>query len=85
MVYSRAESVFILEPYFKSKSFAAVREAFSNAYSDNEVGYRIRQQYTDCNKISGHMKCLSVTSNSPDDEGSKHLWNVGKLLPNYTS
>jgi hypothetical protein len=24
--------------------------------------YRIRQQYTDCNKISEHRKCLSVTS-----------------------
>jgi hypothetical protein len=31
MVYSRAERVFILEHYFASKSFAAVREAFSNA------------------------------------------------------
>jgi hypothetical protein len=37
MVYSRAESVFILEHYFASKSFAAVHEAFSNAYPDKEV------------------------------------------------
>jgi hypothetical protein len=37
MVYSRAERVFILEHYFISKSFAAIREAFSNAYPDNEV------------------------------------------------
>jgi hypothetical protein len=37
MVYSRAERVFILEHYFASKSFAAVREAFSNAYPDKEV------------------------------------------------
>jgi hypothetical protein len=29
--------VFILEHYFASKSFAAVREAFSNAYPDKEV------------------------------------------------
>jgi hypothetical protein len=29
--------VFILENYFASKSFAAVREAFSNAYPDKEV------------------------------------------------
>jgi hypothetical protein len=36
-VYSRAERVFILEHYFASKSFAAVREAFSNAYPDKEV------------------------------------------------
>jgi hypothetical protein len=34
---SRAESVFILEYYFTSLSFDAVREAFSNAYPDNEV------------------------------------------------
>jgi hypothetical protein len=37
MVYSRAERVFILEHYFASKSFAAVREAFSNAHPDKEV------------------------------------------------
>jgi hypothetical protein len=37
MVYSRAERMFILEHYFTSKSFAAVREAFSNAYRDKEV------------------------------------------------
>jgi hypothetical protein len=37
MVYSRAERVFILEHYFSSTSFAAVREAFSNAYPDKEV------------------------------------------------
>jgi hypothetical protein len=37
MVYSRAERVFILEHYFELKSFAAVREAFINAYPDKEV------------------------------------------------
>jgi hypothetical protein len=37
MAYSRAEHVFILEHYFATKSFAAVREAFSNAYRDKEV------------------------------------------------
>jgi hypothetical protein len=37
MVYSRAERVFIIEHYFESKSFAAVRETFSNAYPDKEV------------------------------------------------
>jgi hypothetical protein len=37
MVYTRAERVFILEHYFASKSFVAVREAFSNAYPDKEV------------------------------------------------
>jgi hypothetical protein len=37
MVYSRAERVFILEHYFASKSSAAVREEFSNAYADKEV------------------------------------------------
>jgi hypothetical protein len=35
-VYSRAERVFILEHYFESKSFVAVREAFSNAYRDKD-------------------------------------------------
>jgi hypothetical protein len=37
MVHSRAERVFILEHHFVSKSFAAVREAFSNAYPDKGV------------------------------------------------
>jgi hypothetical protein len=37
MVYSLAERVFILKQYFASKSFAAVGEAFSNAYPDKEV------------------------------------------------
>jgi hypothetical protein len=37
MVYSRAERVYILKHYFVSKSFIAVREAFSNAYPDKEV------------------------------------------------
>jgi hypothetical protein len=35
MVYS--ECVFILKNYFASKSFAAVREAFSNANPDKEL------------------------------------------------
>jgi hypothetical protein len=37
MVYSRAERLSILEHYFASKSFAAVCEAFSNAYRDKKV------------------------------------------------
>jgi hypothetical protein len=34
MVYSRAERVFIIEHNFATKSFAAVREAFSNPYPE---------------------------------------------------
>jgi hypothetical protein len=37
MMYSRDERVFILEHYFTQKSFAVVREAFSNAYPNKEV------------------------------------------------
>jgi hypothetical protein len=37
MVYSRAEIVFIIERYFASKLFAAVYEAFTYSYSDNEI------------------------------------------------
>jgi hypothetical protein len=36
-VYSRAEHVYVLEHYFASKNFAAVREAFSSLYPDKEV------------------------------------------------
>jgi hypothetical protein len=35
--YIHGQNVFILEHYFASKSFAAFREAFSNAYPDKEV------------------------------------------------
>jgi hypothetical protein len=58
------EHGFILEHYFASKSFAAVREAFSNAYPDKEVPNKttIQRLVTKSNKISGHNKCLFVTS-----------------------
>jgi hypothetical protein len=36
-VCSGTEHVFNLKHYFVSKSFAAVREAFNNAYPDNKV------------------------------------------------
>jgi hypothetical protein len=49
--------VFILEQHFRSKSFAAVHEALSNAYPDKEV-----LSVAICINISGHRKCLSVTS-----------------------
>jgi hypothetical protein len=26
-----------------------------------------------------------LTTECPDNGGSKHLWNVGKLLPDYTA
>jgi hypothetical protein len=51
--------VFILEHYFASKQFAAVDEAFSNAYPDKEVPNKTTPNG---NKFSGHRKCLSMTS-----------------------
>jgi hypothetical protein len=56
MVYSRAECVFILEHYyFASKSFAAVGEAFGNAYSDKEVRnttiHRLVTQFLDTGSV----------------------------------
>jgi hypothetical protein len=44
VMYSQAERVFIFEHYFASKSFTAVREAFSNAYSDKEVPNKTMNQ-----------------------------------------
>jgi hypothetical protein len=55
VVYSPAESVFILGHYFALKSFAAGREAFSNAYSDKEVPNKTIHR-----PLKGHGK--SVTS-----------------------
>jgi hypothetical protein len=53
--------VFTLEYYFSSKLFVALRESFSNAYPDKKVANKTPT----CNKISGHGKCLSVTSAYP--------------------
>jgi hypothetical protein len=61
MVYSRAEQVFIFEHFFASKSFAAVREAFSNAYPDKDVP----------NKITIHRLATKFR-----DTGSVCLWQV---------
>jgi hypothetical protein len=57
MVYSRAERVFILEHYFASKSFAAVREAFSNAYPDKEVPNKTPV----IKPLARYLYCLSYT------------------------
>jgi hypothetical protein len=46
IVYSQAGCVFILCNIFASKQFAAVREAFSSVYPDNEVPNK-----TTCKKI----------------------------------
>jgi hypothetical protein len=43
MMYSRTERVFILEYSIASKSFAAFREEFNNAYPDKKITYQIRQ------------------------------------------
>jgi hypothetical protein len=59
--YSRAERVFILEHYLPSKSFAAVREAFSNVYPDKEVP----------NKTTVHRLVTKFC-----DTGSVCLWQV---------
>jgi hypothetical protein len=71
MVYSRAERVFIIEHHFASKSFAAVREAFSNAYPDKEVPnkttvYRLVTKFRDpgsvCEKCSSSDKTAEITA-----------------------
>jgi hypothetical protein len=56
MECSRAERVFILEHHFASKSFAAVREAFSNAYPDKELPniptiYRLVIKFQDAGSV----------------------------------
>jgi hypothetical protein len=71
MVYSRAERVFILEHNFASKSFAAVREAFSNAYTDKEVPnktihrpitkFRTQEVFV-CYKCSSSDKTAEITA-----------------------
>jgi hypothetical protein len=54
-VYSVAERVFIPEHYFASKSFAAIREAFSNVYPDKEVPnntiHRMVTKYRDTGSV----------------------------------
>jgi hypothetical protein len=53
--------VFILEHYFASKSFTAVREAFSNVFADKEVPSKTRTHRL-VTKVSGHRKCLRQES-----------------------
>jgi hypothetical protein len=67
MMYSRAERVFILEHYFASKSFAAVREAFSSAHPDKEL-----PSETTINRLKIAVFCLLI-HHRPDDGGSKDL------------
>jgi hypothetical protein len=72
MTYSRAEHVFILEHNFASKSFAAVREAFNNAYPDKEVPnkttvHRLVTIFRDtevfvCDKCSSSDKTAEITA-----------------------
>jgi hypothetical protein len=57
VVYSLAERVFIFEHYFASKSVAALRESFGNAYTDKEVPNK-RNNTSTGNRIPGHRKCL---------------------------
>jgi hypothetical protein len=70
-VYSRAERVFILENYFTSKLFAAVREAFSDVYPDKEVPnktkiHRLVTKFRDtgsiCDKCSLSNKAAEITA-----------------------
>jgi hypothetical protein len=64
MVYSRAERVYIFEHYLASKSFAALREAFSNVYPDKEVPNK--DNTPTGNKISGNGKCVCDKCSSSD-------------------
>jgi hypothetical protein len=70
-VYSRAERVFILEPYLASKYFSAVRDVFSNAYPEKEVPNKTTIHRLE--KISGYRTSLSAS----DHRATKQL----KLWP----
>jgi hypothetical protein len=54
--------VFFREHYFPSKSFAALHELFISAYPDEEVTTQTTVNRLVTGKISGHRKCLPVTS-----------------------
>jgi hypothetical protein len=69
-LYPRAERVFVLEHYFASKSFAAVREAFSNAYPDKKVPnkttiHRAFTEFRDTGSVCD--KCSSSDKTVPSD------------------
>jgi hypothetical protein len=56
-MFSLEERVFILEYYVASRSFAAVREEFSNAYPDKEVPnkttvHRLVTEFRDTGSVS---------------------------------
>jgi hypothetical protein len=74
MVYSRAETVSVLENYFASKSFAALRETFSTAYPDKEVPnkttmHRVGTKFRDTGSVCLWQVLLIERQNS---------WNYGR-------
>jgi hypothetical protein len=61
--YIWAECVFIHKHYFLSKLFAVVCEAFSSAYTDEEISNKITiYQMARKSKILEHSKCFSLKS-----------------------
>jgi hypothetical protein len=93
MQTSRAERVFILEHYFASKSFAVVREAFSNVYSDNEVPnkttiHQLVTKFLDtgsvCGKFSWSDKTAEITAvpiSSSASAGTTEYGCKNSMLP----
>jgi hypothetical protein len=70
MGYSQQERVFILERYFASKSFIAVREAFHRVYPEKEVPNKttvhrlvkkLRETWSVCNRK--HVRRRTVLTN----------------------
>jgi hypothetical protein len=69
MAYSQAERVFILEHYFASKSSAAVREAFRNAYPHKKIVYWLAKKFN----YAGSVCLWQVLIER------KNSWNYGHI------
>jgi hypothetical protein len=72
IVYSRAERVFVLEHCFPLKSFATVREAFSNVYPDKKVRnktiiHRLVTKFRDTGSVCDrkHVRRRTTTGRRP--------------------
>jgi hypothetical protein len=90
-------SIFIFyEPQWRSRTFQTTdidwqTPAFSLSFSEHEtlgiwLSYGMLRsvvwfKFTDVSEVPAASNIRAMSAHCPDDGGSKHLWNVGKLLP----
>jgi hypothetical protein len=81
----------ILFPFYAFSIYSAIRRNATPAYNENHLyvdegtGLSVGDWRTTLNQNEGGLCADPHPKYEPaDDGGSKDLWNVGKLLPDYT-